>query len=54
MIRTKNTEVWQYVKENFPTIHLFRNVYLLRQYTYSKRKIAWWRIVIVEADKNEK
>ena len=50
MIRTKDTDTWKYVKSHFPIIHLFRNVYLLRQFTYAKRKISGWQIVIVESE----
>ena len=50
MIRTKDTDTWKYVKSHFPTIHLFRNVYLLRHFTYASHKIAKWQIVIVESE----
>lgn len=50
MIRTKDTDVWKFVKSKFPIIHLFRNVYLLRQFTYSRHKIARWQIVVVESE----
>lgn len=50
MIKTKDTDKWKYVKSHFPIIHLFRNIYLLRQFTYQHRKIAKWNIVIVESE----
>lgn len=50
MIKTKDTDTWKYVKSHFPTIHLFKNVYLSRQYTYDTHKIALWGIVIVERE----
>jgi hypothetical protein len=53
MKRTKNTDTWKYIKTHFPTIHLFKNVYLLRQFTYARRIIAGWQIVIVEGEDKE-
>ena len=53
MIRTKDTDTWKYVKSHFPTIYLFRNVYLLRQFTYTRCIIARWEIVIVESENKE-
>jgi hypothetical protein len=50
MHRTKDTDTWKYIKSHFPTIHLFRNIYLLRQFTYARRIIARWEIAIVESE----
>jgi hypothetical protein len=50
---TWNTDTWKYIKSHFPTIHLFKNVYLLRQFTYARRMIARWEIVIVESEETE-
>lgn len=50
MIKTKDNDTWKYIRANFPIIHLYKNVYLLRQYKYSKKKIALWQIVIVEKE----
>lgn len=49
MIKTKDTEIWGYVKSHFPTLHLFKNVYLVRNHTYNW-KISRWALVIVESE----
>lgn len=50
IIRTKNDDGWEYIKSHFPIIHIYKNIYLVRQYTYEHHRISKWIIVIVESE----
>lgn len=50
MIRTKDNDTWKMIKHRVPTIHIYKNIYLVRQYTYKHHRIAKWNIVIVERE----
>ena len=52
MIKTKDTEIWGYVKSHFPTFHLFKNIYLVRKHKYTRQRISTWFLVIVESEVN--
>jgi len=45
---TKDNDAWEMIKLRVPTIHIYKNIYLVRQYTYEHHKIAKWIIFIVE------
>lgn len=49
----KDNNTWKKVKNLVPTIHVYKNIYLVRQYTYEHHKIARWIIVFVEREGKE-
>ena len=50
IIHTKNNDSWEYIKSHVPIIHIYKNIYLARQYTYEHHRIAKWIIVIVVSE----
>ena len=47
------TERSKRILKYYPNIHLFKNVYLVRMYTYKARRLSFWTIYFAQEGEQE-